>query len=136
MVAKPLRVLIVDDDPTFVDYLAFFLSKQGCRVFTAFEGEEALRKIDELHPDLVILDVVLPGLGGFETLELIKAGRPELPVVMLTCHDSHEAAQATRLGADGFIRKPWLDGKFEEVLEATVQSYTRKKETRTRGDGS
>ena len=135
MVSNPLRVLVVDDDPGFVDYLAFFLAKLGCRVFTAFDGEEALRQLEEVHPDLVILDLVLPGLGGFETLELMRAGWPDLPVVMLTCHDTDEAARATRLGAAGFLRKPWIDGEFEVVLEATVRSYALKKEIRSRDGG-
>lgn len=128
MVTNPLRVLVVDDDPGFLDYIGFFLSKQRSRVFTAPDGEEALRRIDELQPDLVILDVALAGLGGFETLELMKAGWPELPVLMLTCHDRVEAGQATRLGADGFMRKPWVDGEFEVVLAAKIQAYALKKE--------
>ncbi len=128
MPSEALRVLAVDDDAGFLDYLSYFLGDLGCRVIPASDGEEALRLLDEVHPDLVLLDVMLPGLGGFETLELFKAGRPELPVVMLTCQDGIEAAQAARLGADGFMRKPWLHGEFESVLEALVRSYGLKKE--------
>ncbi len=132
--SEPLRVLVVDDDPLFCHYLATVLSGFGCRVFEAFDGEAALRRLDRLHPDLVILDVVLDGMDGFETLELLKASSPDLPVIILTGHDDIKAAEAKRLGADGFMQKPWMSGEFEVVLHATMQSYALKKAIRARDE--
>ena len=102
------RILVVDDQPTNVRLLEAILSPLGYDVPTASSGEEALRAIAEREPDLVLLDVVMPGMDGYEVCERIRE-RPEtayLPVVMITASGDEQKVRALRAGADDFLSKP------------------------------
>jgi len=116
------RVLVIDDDPGVRDYLEALVSRQGYQVFAAAGGEDALRDLDETRPDLVTLDVVLPGMDGLETLRELKLRVPEVPVVMLSGHgQARTIVEAMRLGAADFLRKPFeveeLELAFQKALE-------------------
>ena len=116
------RVLVIDDDPGVRDYLEALVSRQGYQVFAADGGEEALRGLDESRPDLITLDVVLPGMDGLETLRELKKRLPEVPVVMLSGHgQARTIVEAMRLGASDFLRKPFeveeLELAFQKALE-------------------
>lgn len=120
--ADPFRVLVIDDDPGIRDYLETLVSRQGYQVFAVADGEQALRTLDETRPDLVTLDVVLPGMDGIETLQKIKQRLPEVPVVMLSGHgQARTIVEAMRLGASDFLRKPFeveeLELAFQKALE-------------------
>ncbi|MBI5210375.1 MAG: response regulator [Elusimicrobia bacterium] len=83
--AKDKLVVIVDDDESVRELLQFVVGKEGFRVETASDGEEAIRKIPELMPDLVILDMMLPRYGGFEVLRQLQAGPTgSIPIVIIT----------------------------------------------------
>src|SRR5687768_7524162 len=84
--AEPFRVLVIDDDPGVRDYMEALVSRQGYRVFVAADAEQALSRLDETRPDIVTLDVVLPGIDGLETLRTLKLRVPDVPVVMLSGH--------------------------------------------------
>src|SRR5258705_234033 len=84
--AEPFRVLVIDDDPGVRDYMEALVSRQGYRVFLAADAEQALSGLDDTRPDIVTLDVVLPGMDGLETLRRLKQRAPEVPVVMLSGH--------------------------------------------------
>ena len=100
-------VLIVDDESTIIDSLEGILSDDGFEVIHAFNGYEALKKIDSHSPDIVLLDIWMPGMDGIETLKEIKQHHPSLPVVMITGHGSIESAvEATKSGAFDFLEKP------------------------------
>ena len=76
---EPFRVLVIDDDPGVRDYLEALVSRQGYQVFAVPSGEEALRTLERTRPDLVTLDVVLPGMDGLETLRQLKKRLPDVP---------------------------------------------------------
>ncbi len=100
-------VLIVDDEATIIESLEGILSDDGFEVMHAFNGYEALKKIETDSPDIVLLDIWMPGMDGIETLKEIKKGFPNIPVVMITGHGSIESAvDATKSGAYDFLEKP------------------------------
>lgn len=100
-------VLIVDDNQSIIESLEGILSDDGFEVFHAFNGYDALKKIEALSPDIVLLDIWMPGMDGIETLKVIKKEHPNLPVIMITGHGTIESAvDATKSGAFDFLEKP------------------------------
>ncbi|MFH1243557.1 MAG: response regulator [Pseudomonadota bacterium] len=118
------KVLLVDDEEEFVTTLAERLELRGIQVKTATSGEEALRLIEADPPQVVVLDVLMPGLGGLEVLRLIKVGNPQLPVILLTGRGStREGIEGMRLGAFDYLMKPLkldeLIVKMQEAVKGT-----------------
>lgn len=108
MAAK--RVLIAEDEPHIVESLRFILAREGLSISAAGDGETACREASETRPDLVILDVMLPRLNGFEVLRRLRAdpGLTGLPVIMLTAKgQAQDRRTAEEIGADAFITKPF-----------------------------
>ena len=100
-------ILAVDDEVTILQSLSGILSDEGFEVLTASNGYEALKVIEEESPDLVLLDIWMPGIDGIETLQEIKRTNPFLQVVIISGHGTIETAvKATKLGAYDFIEKP------------------------------
>jgi two-component system nitrogen regulation response regulator NtrX len=100
-------VLIVDDEPTILQSLSGLLTDEGFEVITADNGYEALKIIDAEAPDMVLLDIWMPGIDGIETLKEIKKSNANLPVIIITGHGNVETAvKATKLGAYDLIEKP------------------------------
>jgi len=100
-------VLIVDDEPSILHSLGGILSDEGYEVLTASNGYEAMQTIAQASPDLVLLDVWMPGMDGIETLKEIRRDHPYLSVIIITGHGTIETAvKATKLGAYDFIEKP------------------------------
>jgi two-component system, NtrC family, nitrogen regulation response regulator NtrX len=100
-------ILIVDDEPSILKALVGILSDEGFEVSTALNGYEALKIIDNESPDLVLLDIWMPGIDGIETLKQIKKDNPLIQVIIITGHGTIETAvQATKLGAFDLIEKP------------------------------
>ena len=100
-------ILIVDDEPEILKTVHSILADEGYEVAEARDGQEALKGIEEDLPDLVLLDIWLPGINGMEVLGQIKNNHPDLPVIMISGHGTIETAvKATKLGAFDFIEKP------------------------------
>ena len=100
-------VLIVDDEPSILQSLGGLLSDEGFEIITALNGYEALKIIDKESPDLVLLDIWMPGIDGIETLKEIKKDNPYIQVIIITGHGNIETAvKATKLGAFDLIEKP------------------------------
>ena len=100
-------IMIVDDEPSILQSLKGLLTDEGFEVTTASNGYEALQQIEIDAPDLMLLDIWMPGLDGLETLKEIKHHNPHIQVIMITGHGTIETAvQATKLGAFDFIEKP------------------------------
>jgi two-component system nitrogen regulation response regulator NtrX len=100
-------LLVVDDEPQIVQAVSGILRDEGFEVLTAPDGEAALSLLDNKVPDLVLLDIALPGIDGLDVLQELKQRYPALPVVMISAYGSVEnAVRATRLGAYDFIEKP------------------------------
>lgn len=104
---RGLSVLVVDDDRDLVNLLERILVEEGYEVAKAYDGESALVLVDEHRPDLVILDIMMPGLDGFEVLDSVRQ-RYNIPVIMLTAKtDVMTLTDALACGADDYIRKPF-----------------------------
>jgi len=102
------KILIVDDEPFNLDLLEQELTDRGYVVERARDGAEALRKIDSLRPDVMLLDYMMPGMNGLEVLGEVQSSGSDVPVIMMTAHGSIEVAvQAMRLGAYDFVVKPF-----------------------------
>lgn len=120
-----MKVLLVDDEEEFVQTLAERLEIRGIRALVATDGVEALHLIEEEEPPVVVLDVMMPGLGGLEVLQRLKTVHPNIQVILLTGHGStKEGIQGMHLGAFDYLMKPVriedLLKKMEEAYEAFV----------------
>ena len=108
------KVLVVDDEPAAMELLVEFLSTKGYEVLTATNGEEAVRRVKEDRPHLVLLDVQMPRMNGIEVLRRIRELDPELGVIMTTgVNEEAVGRKALELGAFDYIVKP-LDLKYLE----------------------
>ncbi|HLY73366.1 MAG TPA: response regulator [Planctomycetota bacterium] len=129
-------VICVDDDRQFLDSLARLIRRQGFRVMTYSEPELALEELPLLKPDLLILDVLMPGLSGFEVLDEIRRYyRTSLPVVLLSALDSDEKiAEGKELGAASYLTKPCAPEALMEILRSFLaRSGSERKEMKTPG---
>src|SRR3974390_3120634 len=116
------HILIVDDEPGMRRYLQTVLELDAYRVTTACDGEEALEKLQRDHPDVVLLDMVMPGPDGLETLKRIRESRPTTKVVMLSCvRDTRKVAMAMRLGAQDYLSKPVQKEEMDDVLRFCLE---------------
>lgn len=105
-----MRVLITEDEPNIVESLTFILQRAGYEVTSVADGEAAVRRLRSDPPDIMILDVMLPRLNGFEVLKLVKTDQilKSLPVIILTAKgQAHDRQLAEQIGADAFITKPF-----------------------------
>ena len=117
MVAKETRVLVVDDERGITDLVAMGLRYEGLTVETAASGEEALRAVETFQPDLLILDVMLPDIDGFEVLRRLSRNQPRLPVVFLSARgELGDKLRGFTLGGDEYITKPF---SMEELVIRT-----------------
>ncbi len=119
------RILVVDDDQSVTSVLKRGLTYEGFIVETASSGFEALASARERYPDLVILDIMLPGMDGLEVLRRMRSADPQLPILMLTAKDtSADQVEGLQRGADDYVVKPFTF----EVLLARVQALLRRRE--------
>ena len=123
------NILLVDDEPGMLRYIRTLLEVDEYKVETASSGEEAVGRVQKgLQPDLVLLDVLMPGIDGLQTLEQLRQLQPSVKVVMLSCvNDTRKVVQAMRLGAHDYLTKPFqkaeLDAVIDQCLGATQQTY-------------
>ncbi len=104
---KTAKILLVDDEVAFANNIAKLISKRGFEVKTVYDGESAIRAMDEIDFDVVVLDLKMPGLDGLSTLKLIKTKKKEVEVIILTGHGSMESGiDGIEMGAFDFIMKP------------------------------
>jgi two-component system KDP operon response regulator KdpE len=122
---KDRLVLVVDDEPRMVRFVRMNLEIEGCRIIEASDGLEALEKVREELPDIVILDVRMPRLDGFETLHQLREFA-DVPVIMLTVQaEEEDRVRGLELGADDYLGKPFspreLASRIKAVLRRTAQ---------------
>lgn len=128
MATDPKSILLVDDDPAIRKILSLSLEMEGFVIYQASNGEEALEAIDSTIPDLVILDVMMPKMNGFEVLKNVRASpkTEDLPVVMLTARSSQEDVwEGWREGVDYYMTKPF---DIEELLRFVERILTEPSE--------
>jgi two-component system, OmpR family, KDP operon response regulator KdpE len=118
---QPL-VLVADDEPRITKLVSMALTEEGFRVVTVSGGEEALARAEEIRPDIVLLDIVMPGMDGIEVMRQLRERRP-VPVILLTAKGStSDKAKGLDLGADDYVAKPFdLD-----ELAARVRAVLRR----------
>jgi two-component system, OmpR family, response regulator len=132
------RVLLVDDEEKFLEVLSQRLGTRGIDAETSTTGEEALVKIKNRNFDAIVLDVMMPGLGGIETLKRIKQENPEVQIIMLTGQGTvDKAVEAMKEGAIDFLEKPAdinkLLDKISEAKEKRILLVTEKIEEKVKG---
>ncbi|HTC85237.1 MAG TPA: response regulator transcription factor, partial [Candidatus Acidoferrum sp.] len=130
MSTQPL-VLVADDEPRITKLVSIALQAEGFRVVTTNSGEEALRKAEEIRPDVVLLDIVMPDLDGIEVMQQLRELRP-VPVILLTAKGStSDKAKGLDLGADDYVAKPF----HPDELAARVRAVLRRASGATPGQG-
>jgi DNA-binding NtrC family response regulator len=121
-----IRVLLVDDEREFTDVLAERLETRDFEVTKAFSGDEALALLKDRNIDVVVLDVLMPGKDGIETLQEMKVLKPIVEVIMLTGHGTVETAvEGMKLGAFDYLMKPT---ETKDLIEKLVRAFKRKSE--------
>jgi two-component system, OmpR family, response regulator len=127
----PARLLVVEDEPVILELLSGSLRFAGFDVVTATTGTDALRAAARTRPDLILLDVMLPGGDGFEVLRQIRSGGPFIPVIFLTARGTvHDRVAGLSLGGDDYVTKPF---SLDEVL-ARIQAVLRRSDGRPAGN--
>ena len=103
----PARILIVDDEPSITEFVSYAMQKEGYQTEIASDGEEALRKIEQQHFDLFILDIMLPGIDGYELCRRIRT-KMSTPILFLSARDTElNKVVGLELGADDYLAKPF-----------------------------
>ena len=122
-------IMVVDDDVKTVELVKLYLERDGHKVLTAYDGEEALRVFRENHPSLVVLDVMLPGINGVEICRRLRS-ESDVPIIMLTARTRDEdKLTGLDTGADDYLIKPFIPeelvAKVEKLLSRTqrLQAY-------------
>ena len=127
------QVLVVDDEPNIRELVQVALKFHGCAVSTAASGADALRQAESARPDLIVLDVVLPDMDGFEVCRRLRAGGNEIPVIFLTARDtSSDTVTGLALGGDDYVTKPFS----VEALVARVRAVLRRASWSAPADGA
>ena len=117
------QVLVVDDEPNIRELVQVALKFHGCSVTTAATGKEALRRAEASQPDLIVLDVMLPDMDGFEVCRRLRAAGNEVPVIFLTARDtSSDTVTGLAIGGDDYVTKPFS----VEALVARVRAVLRR----------
>ncbi|NOZ82467.1 MAG: response regulator [Euryarchaeota archaeon] len=120
------KVMVVDDEPEMVFLLRSVLEAGGHEVATS--GEEALERLEQVEPELVLLDVMMPGMSGWETCREIKRRRPEVIVAMLTIkgEDEDKLISLEEAGADWHIRKPFENEALLQTVNWLLERHIRR----------
>jgi DNA-binding response OmpR family regulator len=118
------HVLLIEDEPNICEAIRFILMRDGYAVSVLSEGRDAEQEVRALRPDVLILDVMLPGRSGYEILAALRADpdTQALPVLMLTARgQTRDRAEAERVGASGFMTKPFSNADILAAVRALVQ---------------
>ena len=117
------RVLIVDDDQKTVELVKLYLNRDGYRVLTAYDGIEALRQAREGHPDLIVLDLMLPGMDGLEVCRTLRQ-ESDVPIIMLTARTTEQdKLTGLDLGADDYVTKPFSPKELAARVRALLRRF-------------
>jgi DNA-binding NtrC family response regulator len=124
---KDIKVLLVDDEEAFVNTLAQRLKMRELNVETVYDGEQALAHVKSKEPDVMVLDLKMPGLHGMDVLREIRKSHPNMQVIILTGHGTEkDEEEARRLGGFDFLRKPAdIDTLIGKIKEAYAEKLER-----------
>ncbi len=120
---KEFKVLMVDDEEDFVKTLSERMKMRDVDSDVALDGEQALQRVEDDIPDVMVLDLKMPGIDGLEVLRRVKKAYPQIPVIILTGHGSEkDEAEARRLGAFDYLQKPVDIEKLVKILRKAYKS--------------
>ena len=117
------KILVVDDEKPIADILQFNLKKEGFEVICAYDGNDALEKVEEINPDLILLDIMLPQRDGMEVCREIRK-KHDMPIIMLTAKDSEiDKVLGLELGADDYVTKPFSTRELIARVKANLRRH-------------
>lgn len=123
------KILVVDDEPSIVKLLQFNLEKAGFSVLTAPDGVKGLKKAMEEKPDLIVLDLMLPGMDGMDVCKTLRQEKVETPILMLTARDDEfDKVLGLELGADDYLTKPFSPREVIARVKAILRRTNREEE--------
>jgi DNA-binding response OmpR family regulator len=121
------KILVVDDDAKTVELVKLYLNRDGYKVFIAYDGGEALRVARENHPDLIVLDLMLPGIDGLEVCRTLR-DESDVPVIMLTAKTTEQdKLTGLNLGADDYMTKPFSPKELAARVRAVLRRLPQEK---------
>ena len=121
---KPKRVLLVDDEPNILTAVEFILKQQGLEIDKAMNGERALRKMDIFKPDIIILDVMMPGMSGFEVAKVIRSNPAyeDVRIIFLTAKGTMEdKMNGYANGGEIYLTKPFENSELISIINEVVE---------------
>ncbi|MEH7123474.1 response regulator YycF [Bacillus sp. JJ1532] len=117
------KILVVDDEKPIADILQFNLKKEGFEVFCSYDGNDALEKVEEIKPDLILLDIMLPQRDGIEVCREVRK-KYDMPIIMLTAKDSEiDKVIGLELGADDYVTKPFSTRELIARIKANLRRH-------------
>jgi twitching motility two-component system response regulator PilG len=122
---RGLKILVIDDSKTIRRTAETFLSKEGCTVYTAVDGFDALSKIADHHPDVIFVDIMMPRLDGYQTCSLIKHNKTfrDIPVIMLSSKDGlFDRARGRIVGSEYYLTKPFTKDELLGAIASQVSN--------------
>ncbi len=121
---KKMKILLVDDEKEFVETLSERMAMRDLASDIALNGEEALQMVEDDAPDVMVLDLKMPGIDGMEVLRKVKKAYPDVQVIMLTGHGSEkDEAEARRLGAFEYLQKPTGVDKIVQTIKRAFKKF-------------
>jgi len=115
------KILVVDDEKPISDIIKFNLTKEGYDVYTAYDGQEALEQVEEVVPDLIILDLMLPKIDGLEVAREVRKTH-DMPIIMVTAKDSEiDKVLGLEMGADDYVTKPFSNRELVARVKANLR---------------
>jgi two-component system, OmpR family, response regulator len=130
------KVLVVDDEPNIRELVEVALKFHGCAVAVSASGKDALHQVETYEPDLMILDVMLPDMDGFEVCRTLRSDGNDVPVIFLTARDTtSDTIRGLTLGGDDFVTKPFSVEALVARVRAVLRRTTRAPEGIARADG-
>ena len=128
------KILIVDDDENIAELISLYLTKECFDTMTASDGEAALTAVKTYMPDLILLDIMLPGIDGYEVLRELRKSS-SLPVIMLSAKgETFDKVLGLELGADDYIMKPFDSKEMVARVKAVLRRFTHEKTTSAAGE--
>ncbi|EAG4937628.1 response regulator transcription factor [Listeria monocytogenes] len=119
------KILVVDDEKPIADIVKFNLNKEGFDVYCAYDGDEALELVEEVQPDLILLDIMLPGCDGIEVCREVRK-KYDMPIIMVTAKDSEiDKVIGLELGADDYVTKPFSNRELIARVKANLRRHSQ-----------
>ncbi|EDN9118262.1 response regulator transcription factor [Listeria monocytogenes] len=119
------KILVVDDEKPIADIVKFNLNKEGFDVYCAYDGDEALELVEEVQPDLILLDIMLPGRDGIEVCREVRK-KYDMPIIMVTAKDSEiDKVIGLELGADDYVTKPFSNRELIARVKAFLRRHSQ-----------